>query len=192
MQIIPEFEFGLWNAWILMSWLLVQNVLIRFVSKNLYQKLGEPPEMKPSRSMIISNYISMSLWILSTVYSIFLPLQLGTTLFLVGIAVFLFSIVLNISAMVQFAVAPNDKPVTTGVYRFSRHPGYLSILLIYLSVGLASGSWIFLLATVVWAILLHRSAAEEERFCLGKYGQAYHDYIKRTPRWIGLPKKIIR
>jgi len=29
---------------------------------------------------------------------------------------------------------------------------------------------------------------EEERFLLQKYGDAYQQYLKRTPRWIGVPK----
>jgi len=32
------------------------------------------------------------------------------------------------------------------------------------------------------------AAIEEERFCLEKYGEAYREYIDKTPRWMGLPK----
>jgi len=30
--------------------------------------------------------------------------------------------------------------------------------------------------------------ASEERFCLEKYGDAYREYMNRTPRYIGIPK----
>jgi len=32
------------------------------------------------------------------------------------------------------------------------------------------------------------SVNAEERFCLEKYGDAYREYMNRTPRWIGFPK----
>ena len=81
-----------------------------------------------------------------------------------------------------------NKPVTRGIYRYSRHPIYVALLLTYLSVGIASASWIFLLATIIWAVLVKFSATDEECYCLEKYGDAYRDYMERTPRWIGLPK----
>ena len=33
------------------------------------------------------------------------------------------------------------------------------------------------------------SAIREERLCLEKYGNAYREYIKRTPRYIGVPRR---
>jgi protein-S-isoprenylcysteine O-methyltransferase Ste14 len=37
-------------------------------------------------------------------------------------------------------------------------------------------------------ILFNNSVAPEERGCLEKYGEAYRQYMNRTPRWIGLPR----
>jgi protein-S-isoprenylcysteine O-methyltransferase Ste14 len=88
----------------------------------------------------------------------------------------------------KFATTPMSEPVTQGIYRYSRHPIYVAILLIYLSVGIASTSWIFLLAVIIWAILVNVSATDEERYCLEKYGEAYREYMNRAPRWIGIPK----
>jgi len=41
---------------------------------------------------------------------------------------------------------------------------------------------------VVYIIILNILAAPEERFCLEKYGDAYRNYLNRTPRWLGIPK----
>jgi len=30
----------------------------------------------------------------------------------------------------------------------------------------------------------------EEQSCLEKYGDAYHEYMDRTPRYIGIPKSV--
>ena len=188
MSLIPAFKIGVLNAWIFMIWLVIQNFGIRILSKELYQRAGDPPDMKPSHGHRIAGQISMPLWLLSTVYSIFLPFQLATIWFYIGLIAFLLGLVINTIAIINFATTPMNEPVTKGVYRFSRHPIYVAILLIYLSVGIASASWVFILLSIVWLVLVYISAVDEERYCLDKYGVAYRKYLDRTPRWIGVPK----
>jgi protein-S-isoprenylcysteine O-methyltransferase Ste14 len=50
-------------------------------------------------------------------------------------------------------------------------------------------SWIFLVITILHAIHLLIVEPAEERYCLKIYGKEYQDYMERTPRWIGIPKK---
>jgi len=188
MSAVPAFEIGVWNAWIFMIWLLIQNFGIMLFSKGLYQKAGNPPDMKLSQRYKTLSFISMLLWLLPTVYSVFLPLRIGTIWFPIGLTIFLLGMVLNVVATVNFARAPMNQPVTRGVYRYSRHPLYVAHVLIYLSVAIASASWVFLLLTVLLAVVVSLSVADEEHYCLGKYGDAYREYMNRTPRWIGLQK----
>ena len=187
MSLVPAFEIGIWNAWIFMAWLLIQNLAI-MVNKKLYQRFGGSSKPKTSLKDKIGNLLSTLLWFLSTAYSIFLPLKLGTAWFSVGLVIFLAGIVIMIIATINFATTPEDALVTKGIYRFSRHPLYLALLLVYFSVGIASASWIFLLVTVIWIVLFNISAKDEERECLEKYGETYRVYISRTPRWLGIPK----
>jgi len=184
---LPAFEIGIWNAWIFMIWLVIQNFGIRLFSREVYRRAGDPPDMKSSYAHKIAGCLSMPLWLLATTYSIFLPLQLGTIWFYTGLAIFLLSLIINILATFSFAATPLNKPVTLGIYRYSRHPIYMAILLTYLSVAIATVSWVFLLVTVIWAVLVQFSVSDEERYCLEKYGEAYRNYMDRTPRWIGIP-----
>jgi len=43
--------------------------------------------------------------------------------------------------------------------------------------------------TIICGIHLIIVAPVEEKYCLEKYGSVYKDYIRRTPRCIGIPKK---
>jgi len=95
---------------------------------------------------------------------------------------------ITIVAMLNFATTSVDRPVTKGVYTFSRNPMYVGESLINISIGIACLSWIFFLVAVVVAILEQNIAIAEERFCLKKYGKAYREYMNNTPRWIGIPK----
>ena len=188
MSPVPAFEIGLWNAWIFMIWLLILDFGVRLFSKDLYQRAGQPPDMKPSQKYKIISFISTPLLLLAIAYSIFLPLKLGTIWFPIGLTIFLLGLVVTVVAVINFARAPMNEPVTRGVYRYSRNPGYAALLLIYFGVSIASASWVFLLLTVLWAVALSLSVADEERCCLGKYGNAYREYMNKTPRWLGLPK----
>jgi len=121
-------------------------------------------------------------------YSIFLPLKLGTAWFYVGILISILGTVMSFMAGVSFATAPLDEPMTKGVYSISRNPMYFGMFLMYIGIGIACASWVFLLCAVVWIISWHIGVVNEERILLEKYGNAYREYMDRTPRWIGIPK----
>ena len=128
------------------------------------------------------------IYLLLIVYSIFIPLKLGTVWFYVGLTVYLLGIIPYTMVYVNFATTPPDKLVTKGIYRYSRHPMYLALFPVFLGAGIATASWVFLLLSVVYMIMPLLFVDTEERHCLKFYGDAYREYIDRTPRWIGIPK----
>ena len=189
MLLIPAFEIGLWNAWIFMIWSWIDTLAFRLVGKEVCQRAsGLASEMKTSRAYKITSYVSMVVELMAIVYSIFLPFKLGTMWFYIGLTIFLLGLVILTIASVNFTVAPMNVPITRGIYRYSRHPLYLASLLIYISVGIASASWVFLLIFIVQLVSISIAAVEEERYCLEEYGGSYREYMNRTPRWIGIPK----
>jgi len=185
MPAIPVFEIGVWNAWIFMLINFLPMPIIMRVHKGL---IGEVTKQYSEAHKTL-NYIEWVLWGFAFVYSIFLPLRLGTMWFYVGLPIALVGTVTYIMVIVSFVTTPiGEKPVTTGLYRYSRHPMYITQLVMLIGVGIASASWLFLLLTIVYTGLGFIYAGSEERVCLEKYGDAYREYMERTPRWIGLPK----
>ena len=122
------------------------------------------------------------------IYPIFLPLRLGTMWFIIGLAIFLMGIVFGIFYQIPWVTTPPNEPFTKGIYRYSRHPLFFSLFLRFVGVGIASVSWLFILLSIVLIVLVRSVAIAEERWCLEKYGDAYKEYMDRTPRWIGIPK----
>ncbi len=196
MSLIPAFELGLWNAWIyiVLMFLIViglSTLIIRlFLGKTKSQEINKRHSIQPKL-----NYTEKKIDRLSTItlivliiYSIVLPLQLNTTWFYIGSIIFAIGIIFGFAAMINFALAQMNKPVTKGVYSVSRNPMYFSMFVIFVSVSLACASWLFLLLTVIWFILLDRIVVAEERLCLEMYGDSYREYLNRTSRWIGLSK----
>jgi len=185
MSLIPAFKLGLWNAWIFILPILIIPHLIT----NKYKARGAAEEERyyNKREKKFGSILTV-IYFASLIYSVFLPLKQDTAWFYVGLSIYLLSMIFLTMATLNFATTPLDKPVTKGVYRISRHPMYFGSFLIYISTGITCTSWIFLLLTMIWIIVSHNIVPAEERFCLKKYGNAYREYMNRTPRWIGIPK----
>jgi protein-S-isoprenylcysteine O-methyltransferase Ste14 len=88
----------------------------------------------------------------------------------------------------NFITTPVDEIITKGIYRFSRHPMYLSTFFICLGTGLATASWVFTLLSLIIAFCFQQEALIEERICIGQYGDDYREYQARVPRWFGIPR----
>ncbi len=192
LPLVPAFELGLLNAWILMLHEIVASVLPfllsgRLVNKEVLKKSAGTDMPLSGNEKKISNTISI-LFVALIVYSVFLPLKLDTIWFIIGFFIYLLGAAIETTAMLDFYTTEVDKPVTKRVYRISRNPMYLGMFLIFVGTGIACVSWVSLLLTAVFMILTHVSIVSEERFCLQKYGNAYQEYMDKTPRWIGIPK----
>jgi protein-S-isoprenylcysteine O-methyltransferase Ste14 len=73
--------------------------------------------------------------------------------------------------------------VTTGPYRWVRHPFYVAVLLGMLGNSLMAANWfIFLTGALVFALMTIRTRKEEE-LLLARFGDEYRDYMKRTGRF---------
>jgi len=186
LSFMPAFELGLWNAWILVIPMLI--IFFFDVRATAARESGKSGDFQLTRKeKIIMNAVFLPM-IVSFVYAVFLPLQLGTAWLYSGLLTFLFGIVFTIVALLNFATNPKDKVITKGLYRFSRNPMYIGMLLMQIGLGIACSSWLYLLLTVVLAIMLNAVAPSEERYCFYRYGDDYQEYMNKTPRWIGIPK----
>jgi protein-S-isoprenylcysteine O-methyltransferase Ste14 len=69
--------------------------------------------------------------------------------------------------------------VTTGPYRFVRHPIYSGILLAVIGTALATTLWALIAAALVGAFFAF-SATREEKFLAGEFPDSYPAYQART------------
>ena len=186
MSLVPAFEIGLWNAWIFMPYLFLMIILISKLKKGEDPGKTELDALSKNEKRILNSAFLVLLF--AVIYSIFLPLKLGTMWFYVGFPVTMIGLVMFTIVIANFITTPWDKPVIKGLYHYSRHPMYITIALFLLGIGIASASWLFLLLSIIFTILNTLRAIYEERYCFDKYGDAYREYMNRTPRWIGIPK----
>lgn len=188
MSAVPAFEIGIWNAWILMILLMLIPIIMSSVKKGLFKQTESTDKFSKSEKRIFT--FSKVVLMLTSLYSIFLPLKLGTTWLYVGLPISLLGIIMYIIVSVNIAITPVNEPVTKGLYRYSRHPMYVFGFLTPLGAGIASASWLFILLSIILIITHFLNGIPEERLCLAAYGDTYREYMKRTPRWLGIPKTV--
>jgi protein-S-isoprenylcysteine O-methyltransferase Ste14 len=112
---------------------------------------------------------------------------------LLGSAPLLLGILLNLCADAAFKrhgttvkpFEPSSTLITTGVFRVSRHPMYLGMVLILLGIAVLMGSVTPLLAVMAFAVLMDRRFIRiEERMLARQFGTAWQAYKQRVRRWL--------
>jgi protein-S-isoprenylcysteine O-methyltransferase Ste14 len=77
------------------------------------------------------------------------------------------------------------KIVTSGAYRFSRNPLYLSLLLLLFGIAVLMLSlWLFFTIPFLFMFFLFNAVKPEENYLSQKFGKEYVDYLSQVRRWI--------
>ncbi len=105
---------------------------------------------------------------------------------IIGIILLAFAVILakkGISIMYSSVRNP-PSIVDSGPFAYSRHPMYLSALLLYFSFFFMSFSILGVFYFLGVIFLYRSSAIYEEKALLLEYGEKYISYMKKTRRWI--------
>ncbi len=142
---------------------------------------------------VIGLLVAVAMWLVSKYLPVY---RFGFTYQTAAAVLVLFmGFTIDVSALWSFRKAKTTinplKPentsnvVTTGIYRYSRNPMYLGMLLILLAVALYLGSVLafLLLPLFVWIININQIIPEEE-VLTEKFGQPYLDYLSKVRRWL--------
>lgn len=78
----------------------------------------------------------------------------------------------------------NHTLVTTGPYRWVRHPLYIVVVLLSVSLSLLMSSWFILATTAPLIFYLAIRTPMEEAKLIERFGDQYHAYMDRTGRYL--------
>jgi protein-S-isoprenylcysteine O-methyltransferase Ste14 len=82
-------------------------------------------------------------------------------------------------------VAPPQRLVVTGSYRFVRNPAYVAAIVLVVGQGLWLGSpGVLVYAAVLWLAFHLLVVLHEEPSLRRRFGAAYDDYCAKVPRWV--------
>jgi protein-S-isoprenylcysteine O-methyltransferase Ste14 len=86
--------------------------------------------------------------------------------------------------------SPPRRLVVVGLYRFSRNPMYVSVLLILFGWAATTATAGLYAYAVVIAIAFHvRVVYGEEPWLARTHGEAWLAYVQTVPRWIGARRR---
>ena len=142
MLLVPAFEIGIWNAWILVIPMLIIFFFdMRVTSAGESGQSGDFRLTTNEKRIINAFFVPLTLCL---VYAVFLPLQLETAWLYSGLPIFSSGLVFTVAAILNFATSPRDKVITKGLYGISRNPMFFGAFLVFVGIGIASISWIYL------------------------------------------------
>jgi protein-S-isoprenylcysteine O-methyltransferase Ste14 len=77
--------------------------------------------------------------------------------------------------------------VTSGPYRYVRHPFYGGAALATLANGLAAANWFLLVTSALVIVLFAIRTRTEEQKLIDRFGESYRVYMARTGRFLPRP-----
>jgi len=113
-----------------------------------------------------------------------IPIPLAIRLFLAGAAFITAGLLFRSGHVVVRHDRRPEHVVSTGAFRFIRHPLYAGSLLTYFGLAVSTASF---LSFVLWAAIFlfyNAIAGYEERLLRTKYGGPYVEYMMRTGKWL--------
>ncbi|MGA1840236.1 MAG: methyltransferase family protein [bacterium] len=104
-------------------------------------------------------------------------------------------IILGLSLVTAFSLAKSGHVATrhnqcaagvlsSGAFRYVRHPLYLGSILFYFGMAAATASLFSLTLLVVICVFYNYIAGYEEKLLQERFGEEYINYKKRTGRWV--------
>jgi len=88
--------------------------------------------------------------------------------------------------------APPRALVVTGLYRYSRNPMYIAVVLVLAGWALGSGSRFLTIYAIAVTLAFHlRVVVGEEPWLSRTYGEKWANYRDQVPRWIQLRRRPI-
>jgi protein-S-isoprenylcysteine O-methyltransferase Ste14 len=150
------------------------------------EKNGEHPLGDAGQLILFG--VFMVIWILdsfvlhrSTFLSKYIPLVIR--LIILGVALSTSFYLFKSGHVVVSGDQRATEVVSTGAFRYVRHPLYLGSILVYLGLTVSTASLFCLVLLVAIAVFYNYIAGYEEKLLELKLGQAYIAYKKKTGKW---------
>lgn len=82
----------------------------------------------------------------------------------------------------EYQIKPNQTLVTSGIYRYIRHPIYTGFLMIVVGGQLVVESYLVIPFTLLCYVVIYIYMLKEERILMAEFGKRYANYMIQTSR----------
>jgi len=183
LKILPEFAPGTYGgAWFTLVYLGVNVVCLAFFRKGAVKRLTSRPDLPAGLRAYV--WVETQLFFLPMLYAAWKPIVPGSVWFKIGAPVYVAAMLAYAVGMINFGRAKFDAPIESGMYRFSRHPHYVTSYIAWMGAAVALKSVVIATLWTALMIMMHRTNQIEEAECIKQYGDAYREYMTRVPRYL--------
>ena len=180
----PPLGIGWIYGWILLCvWWLFQGLSVLAVPKDVRERLFEFDRSSWRTSQRASFAVGKLVGLVFLIVVALTQINFDSIEFLIGMIVFVGGLLGLVIAIHNFQNTPLDSPVAIGLYKYSRHPQLVMLLIIGIGLSITLGSWFLLLLRIISFGLEHQGVIAEENECLMRFGSSYKEYLERVPRY---------
>lgn len=182
MSIFPPLSLSWLNGWLPIamfygSFLVLLKIFPKDTVDRLYDDSGWTLEIaRPAK-------IGLPFALAAMILILFTSLKIGQPIFWVGLILALIGQAGFIYSLYSFNITPLDEPVSTGLYRISRNPQWVTFAVVMIGFSFMVGSWTVLALLAIRFLMNHFRILGEERALEDQYGESYLSYKNTVPRY---------
>ena len=93
---------------------------------------------------------------------------------------------INLSDSWRVGIVENQKTelISSGIYRFTRNPYFVSYLLMFAGYTIILQNFILLVFSIFGFLFIHKMILKEEKYLYSAHGENYLSYKRNVPRYI--------
>lgn len=185
MQFLPPLRIGLLNGWLLLViYFLGLMLMVLTYPKEIRQKLFHEPAYPRDDQRWLIILIGRIAAITFVVLMIFTPLQTDGVYIYIGIAIYLIGFITVMISQWTFRQTPVEEMVVTGLYRISRNPQWVGLVLVFIGTAATTAAWFPFALLAILFIAYHFQILLEENACLELYGEEFEAHLQKLPRYL--------
>jgi len=181
------------TAWYLrLFWVYIVSFAISWLLYGIIRAKRMGAGASPGKSwMLVIWVILIAGWVLMW----FVPFKINGA-FWIGVAIIAFGQFVYALGYLAMREHPEKKKavVDWGIYKVSRHSHVLAGVICLLGTIIVGWNTTSVMYGILWLyffvyfIVSHLYVLSEEKVNIQKFGKEYEDYMKKTPRYIGMPR----
>jgi protein-S-isoprenylcysteine O-methyltransferase Ste14 len=184
MTLLPDFRIGWLNGWlVLVVYLVCLLISVRAFPGDARRRLFEEPKYRMSAGERIIRTLGQFTMLVYIGMMVFTPLQIGNASSIIGILLFFGGCAVVAHALHTFRITPVGQPVVLDLYRWSRNPQWVGLVMVLTGAALMAGVLLYLAILLVVVLIYHLQILAEEQLCLEHYADGYQDYMEKVPRY---------
>lgn len=191
MTFFPVHAFGFFNLWLLMVVFALPILFTIIINKRIFHSTSSRFSRSRSKRELKLFIVSKTLMLVYFLYAIVIPLHMNTAFTISGLIVYIIGFAFYSASWITISTSGGEMIFSKGLFRFSRHPVYISSAVLFVGAGLVSNSFFYLGLSILVGISQMSNARAEEKNCLEVFGKEYRQYMAITPRWIGWPARTL-